>query len=68
MRVFEAFWLRVAREAGLTRHPLKKLIRAYHRDYLMPITLRETVDSWEIWAELSNRTKERSELPRFVWL
>jgi hypothetical protein len=68
MRVFEAFWLRVAREVGLARHPLKKLIRAYHRDHLMPIAFRQTVDSWKIWAELSKVPIMRSELPHFLWL
>ena len=34
----------------------------------MPIAFRQTVDSWKIWAKLSNKPKEHSEFPRFLWL
>jgi hypothetical protein len=68
MRTFQSYWVRVAHKLSMSKHSLKKWIRAYHRHILLPMHMRQISAQLMIAAELSNGTHEHDGTPPFVWL
>jgi hypothetical protein len=68
MRTFQNYWSRIAAELSMKKYPLKKWVRAYHRNVLYRIHLEEIAVRLTIGAELSNEPDPRKISPRFVWI
>ena len=68
MRTFLNYWFSVARSRSMSRYPLKKCIRSYHRNVLLPLHMQQMAERFMIEAKLSNEPTVHNTAPAFVWL